>query len=138
MNPDHRLWMVKREDRRHPGPEVIATRPIAGIAELRHKLVPALRDVSIVDTDLGWTRRKSISGQGGYDQVEIIEHRQHIHIIKETAWPAVSEDKRHPLARSCTLVHEVDAFPGEVVESVESPLPGTPVELMDPVGHDVL
>jgi hypothetical protein len=54
--------MVKRQDRRHPGPEVIASRPIAVIAKLRHELVPAFRDVSIVDSDLGRTPR----WQGGF------------------------------------------------------------------------
>jgi hypothetical protein len=34
-------------------------------------------------------------------------------------------------------MHEVDAFPDEVVERVEFPLPGTPVELMNPVGNEV-
>src|SRR5277367_3907839 len=84
--------MVERKDRRHPGPEVVATRPIARVAKLRHDLVPPFRDVSIVDTDLGWMRRESISGQRRDDQVEIIEHRQHVHIIEESARPAVCED----------------------------------------------
>ena len=35
-------------------------------------------------------------------------------------------------------MHEVDALPGEVVERVELPLPGTPVELMGPVGNEAL
>ena len=33
-------------------------------------------------------------------------------------------------------MHEVDALPDEVVERVELPLPGTPVELMGPVGNE--
>jgi len=40
------------------------------------------------------------------------------------------------LTRCGTLMHEVDTLPGEVVERVELPLPGTPVELMGPVGHE--
>ena len=76
--------MVQRKDRRHPGPEVVAARAIARISKLRHELVPAFRDVSIVDADLGWTRRESISGQGRDDQVEILEHRQHVHVIEES------------------------------------------------------
>ena len=35
-------------------------------------------------------------------------------------------------------MHEVDALPGEVVERVEPPLPGTPVELIGPVGYMAL
>src|SRR5207247_1416902 len=95
--------------------------------------MPALRDVAIIDADLGWTWRKSISGQGRYHYVEVAEHRQHVHIVQETARPAVSEDKRHPLAGCRTLAHEVDVLPSEVVERVESRLPGAPVELIGPI-----
>jgi len=41
-------------------------------------------------------------------------------------------------ARGRTSVHEVDAFPHEMVESVKPLLPGRPVELIGPVRHDVL
>jgi hypothetical protein len=33
-------------------------------------------------------------------------------------------------------VHEVDALPNEVIERIELPLPGAPVELIGPVGHE--
>src|SRR5437870_4507650 len=97
-----------------------------------------LRDVSVVDSDLGWAQRESIPRQGGYDHVEVLEHRQHVHVIEETAGPAVREDERHTPAGCRTLVYEVDAIPNEVVESVEPPFPGTPVELIGPVGHEAL
>src|SRR5580658_2736008 len=134
MDPDHRLRMVQRQDRRHPGPKVVTASTIAGIPKLRHEPVPALRDVPIVDADLGWTRRETIPGQGGYDHVEVLEHRQHLHVIEETAGPDVRENERHTPTRCRTLVHKVDALPGEVVERVEPPLPATPVELVGPVG----
>jgi len=63
--------MVQRKDRRHPGPKVITARSIAGIPKLRHEPVPTLGDVPIVDADLGWTRRETIPGQGGYDHVKV-------------------------------------------------------------------
>src|SRR5436853_3458374 len=97
-----------------------------------------LRDVSVVDSDLGWAQRESIPRQGGYDNVEVLEHRQHVHVVEETAGPAVCEDERHTLTRYGTLMHEVDALKAKVVERVELPLPGSPVELMRPVGHEVL
>ena len=138
MDPHHRLGMIERKDRRHPGPKVITARTIAGIPKLRHEPVPALRDVPVVDADLGWTRRESIPGQGGYDHVEVLEHRQHVHVIEETAGPAVREDEGHTTARCRTPVHEVDALPREVVERVQPSLPGVPVEFMGPVGHEAL
>ena len=46
------------------------------------------------------------------------------------------EDQRHTSTGCGTPVHEVDALPGEVVERVELPLPGTPVELMGPAGNE--
>jgi len=58
---------------------------IARIPKLGHELVPALRNVSVVDTDLGWARRESVPGQGGYDDIEILKDRQHVHVIKKTA-----------------------------------------------------
>src|SRR5205823_3807163 len=90
-----------------------------------------------IDADLGWTRRKPISGQGRYDYVEVAEHRQHVHIVEETARPAVRQDERHTLPGCRTLAHEVDALPSEVVERVESRFPGTPVELIGPIGDKV-
>src|SRR5271165_2984295 len=78
MDPDHRLGMVQRKDRRHPGPKVITARTIAGIPKLRHEPVPALRDVPVVDADLEWTRRETIPRQGGYDHVEVLEHQRHV------------------------------------------------------------
>src|SRR5947209_1457383 len=103
MNPDHRLRMIERKQSSHAGPKIVAARSIAGIPELGHELMPALRDVAIIDADLGWTRRKSVSGQRRYDYVEVAEHRQHVHIVEETARPAVREDKRHALAGCRTL-----------------------------------
>ena len=99
--------------------------------------MPALRDVAIIDTDHGWTWRKSISGQRRYDYVEVAEHRQHVHIVEETARPAVCEDERHTPARCRTLVHKVDALPGEVMERIESRFPRTPVELIGPIRDEV-
>src|SRR5947208_2073074 len=106
MDPDHRLGMVERKECGHPCPKVVAARSIAGIPELGHELMPALRHVAIIDADLGWTRRKSISGQGRYDYVEVAEHRQHVHIVEETARPAVRKDKRYTVAGCRTLAHE--------------------------------
>src|SRR6202000_2327573 len=130
--------MVKRQDRSHPCPEVIASRPIPVVAKLRHELVPAFRDVSIVDSDLGWTTRESISGQGGDNYIEIAEHRQKAHIIEKSARPSMCEDQWRPPTRPCTLVYEMNAFPGEVVEGVKPLFPGAPVELVGPIRHDVL
>ena len=48
------------------------------------------------------------------------------------------EDERYALAGDGTLVDEVYALPDEVIESVEPPLPGTPVELIGPVRHTAL
>src|ERR1700685_4352095 len=95
MDPDHRLRMVQRQDRRHPGPKVITARTIAGISKLRHEPVPELRDVPVVDADLGWARRETIAGQGGYDHVKVHKQWQHVHVIEETAGPAVRENERH-------------------------------------------
>ena len=58
--------------------------------------------------------------------------------VEETAGPAVREDERYTPAGCRTLVYEVDAIPNEVLESVEPPFPGTPVELIRPVGHEAL
>src|SRR4029077_10211354 len=91
--------------------------------------------VPVVDPDLGWARRESVPGQRGHDHVEVLEHRQHVQVVEETAGPAVCEDKRHTAAGCGALVHEVDAVPSELVECVELALPGTPVELIGPVGH---
>src|SRR5205807_6697900 len=123
-------------DRCHPGPKVITARTVAGISKLRHEPVPALRDVPVVDADLGWTRRETISRQGGHDHVEVLEHRQHADVIKETAGPAVRENERHTPTCCRTLVNKVDALPSEVVERVEPSLPTTPVELVGPVRHE--
>src|ERR1700723_1800406 len=95
MDSEHRLGMVQRKDLRPPPPKVITARTIAGISKLRHEPVPALRDVSVVDADLGWTRRETIPRQRGYDHVEELEHRQHLDVIKETAGPAVGENEWH-------------------------------------------
>src|ERR1700750_1853088 len=103
--------MVEREDCRYPGPEVISDSAVAGISKLGHELVPEFRNVAIVDANLSWAWRESISRQGGYDQVEIIEHRQHIQIIQETAGPAVCKNKRFAPARCRRLIHAMDAFP---------------------------
>src|SRR5437868_15036576 len=129
--------MIERKQRGHAGPKVVAARSIAGIPKLGHELMPALRDVAIIDADLRWTRRKSISGQGRYDDVEVAEHRQHVHIVEEAARPAVRQDERHPLAGCRTLAHEVDVLPSEVVERVESRFPGTRVELIGPIRDKV-
>src|SRR5205823_4224284 len=137
MYPNHRLRMIERKERSYPSSEIVAARSIAGIPELGHELMPALRNVAIIDADLGWTRRKSISGQGRYDYVEVAEHRQHVHIVEETTRPPVREDERHPLAGCRTLAHEVDVLPSKVVERVESRLPGTPVELIGPIRDKV-
>src|SRR5881392_381389 len=110
--------MVDRKERGHSSPKVVAARSITGIPKLGHELMPAFRDVTIIDADLGWTRRKSIAGQGRYDYVEVAEHRQHFDIVEETARPAVREDERHTLAGCRTLPHEVDVLPCEVVERV--------------------
>src|SRR5439155_11032553 len=135
--PDHRLRMVERKERGHSSPKVVAARSIAGIPKLGHELMPALRDVAIIDADLGWTRRKPISGQGRYHYVEVAEHRQHVHIVEETARPAVCEDERYTPAGCRTLAHEVDVLPGEVVEGVESRFPGRPIELIGPIRDKV-
>lgn len=66
----------------------------------------------------------------------MVEHRQHVHIVEETAGPAVCEDERYFLAGCRALVQEVDAFPSKVVERVESPLSGMPVELISPLGNE--
>ncbi len=136
MDPDYPLGMIQRQDRRHPRAEVVAARTIAGIPKLRHEAMPTFRDVPVVDADLGRTRRESIPGQGGYDHVEVFEHRQHVHVVEEAAGPAVREDERHTVTRCGTLIDKVDALPGEVVERVELPFPGTPVELIGPVGNE--
>src|SRR5207248_7003209 len=101
-------------ERGHSSPKIVAARSIAGIPKLGHELMPALRDVAIIDADLRWTRRKSISGQGRYDYVEVAEHRQHIHIVEETARPAVREDEWHTPAGCSTLANEGDVLPSEV------------------------
>src|SRR5215831_7061752 len=136
MDPDYRLGMIQRKDRRHPRTEVIAACTIGGISKLRHEAVPTFRDVPVVDADLGWTRRESIPRQGGYNHVEVFEHRQQVHVVEEAAGPAVCEDERHTLTRCGALMHEVDALPGEVVEHVELPLPSPTVELLGPTGNE--
>src|SRR4051812_37492964 len=93
MDPDHRFGMVQRKQRRHPGAEVTASRTIAGIPELGHEPVPALRDIPVGNADFWWTRRKTIPRQGGYDHVKVLEHRQHVHVVEETAGPAVRENE---------------------------------------------
>src|SRR5215469_10584328 len=128
--------MVHRKERRHPGTKVIAARSIAGIPEFGHEPVPALRDVAVVDAHLGWAWRESIPRKGGHDYVEVLEHRQHVHVIEETARPPVRQDEGHTAAGRGALVHEVDAFPSELVKRVELALPSTPVELTGPVGHE--
>src|SRR5437762_10523393 len=132
MYPDHRLGIVERKECSHASAEVVAARSVARISKLGHEPVPTLRDVAIIDADLGWTRRKSISGQRRYDYVEVAEHRQHVHIFEETARPTMREDERHTFAGCRTLAHEVNVLPSEVVERVESRLPDTPVELIGP------
>ena len=127
---------IERKDRRPPGPKVIAARTVAGIPKLRHEPVPALRDVPVVDAGLGWTRRKSIAGQRGDDHIKVFKHRQYINVIEKTAGPAVREDERQPPARCRRLMHKVNPLPGEVMERVEPSLPGTPVELIGPVGNE--
>src|SRR5262245_15232352 len=106
MYPDHRLRMVERKQCGHTSSKVVAARSKTGIAKLRHEAMPTLRDVAIIDADLGWTRRKSISWQGRYDYVEVTEHRQHVYIVEETARPAVREDERYTLAGCRALAHE--------------------------------
>src|SRR5438094_444921 len=103
--------MIERKERGHPSSKIVAARSIAGVPELGHEPMPALRDVAIIDADLGWPRRKSISGQGRYDYFEVAEHRQHFDIVEKTARPAVGEDKGHPLAGCRTVADEVDALP---------------------------
>src|SRR5580704_12438952 len=122
-------------DRRHPGPKVITARTIAGIPKLGHEPVPALRDVPVVNADLEWTRRETIPRQGRYDHVKVLEHRQHIHVIEETAGPAVRENERHTPTRSRTLIHQVNTLPHKLIKQIEALLEGTPVKLMGEVGH---
>src|SRR5262249_58046889 len=119
MDTHHRLGMVQCKDRCHPSPKVITTRAVVRIAKFGHELVPALRNVSIVDAYFRWTRRKSIPRQRWYDHIEILEHRQHIHVIEEAAGPAVCEDQRHAPAGFRTLMYEMDALPSEMIESVQ-------------------
>src|SRR5579884_3426255 len=52
MDTDYRFWVIECKDRRHPGPKVIAACTIARITKLRHQPVPALRDLSIVNSTL--------------------------------------------------------------------------------------
>src|ERR1035441_258854 len=103
--------MVQRKDRRHAGPKVITARAIAGISKLRHEPVPALRDVPVVNADFGWTRRKTIPRQGGYDHVKVLEHRQHVHVVEETAGPAVRENERHTPWRPASMEPGVEEDP---------------------------
>jgi hypothetical protein len=126
--------MVHCKERRHSRTEVIAARTIAGIPKFGHEPMPALRNVSVVDADLGWARRESIPWQGGHDHVEVLEHRQNVQVVEETAGPAVREDEWHTTtgcgagAVSCRPKWVVDAWLA---------LPGTPLELIGPVGHEV-
>jgi hypothetical protein len=62
---------------------------------------------------------ESITGQGGHNNIEVLEHRQHVEVIEESARPPVREDNRHP----STLVHEVDAASSEVIESSQAAAP---------------
>ena len=48
------------------------------------------------------------------------------------------EDEWHTKGGCGALVHEVDAVPNELIERIELALPNTPVELIGPVGHEVL
>src|SRR5262245_60197847 len=121
----------------HPRTEVIAPRTIAGIPKFLHEPVPALRDVPVVDANLAWARRESIPWQGGHDHVEVLEHRQHVQVVEETAGPSVREDEWHTRAGRSALVHEVDTLPCQLVEGVELALPSAPVKLIGPVGHEV-
>src|SRR5262249_10652220 len=93
---------------------------------------------SVIDTDLGGARRKSIPGQRRHDHIEIPEHRQHVNVIEEAAGPTMGEYQRRTAAGFRTLMDEMDAFPDEVIESVEPLLPRAPVELIGPIGDDVL
>src|SRR5215472_2484667 len=99
--------------------------------------MPALRNIPVVDADLGWAGRECIPGQRRNNHVEVLQHRQHFQVVKETARPAVREDERHTKAGCGALVHEMDAVPNELVERVELAFPGTPVELIGPVGCEV-
>jgi hypothetical protein len=128
--------MVQRKDRRHPGSEIVTARTIAGVPKFGHQTVPALRDVAVVDPNYGRSWRESIPRQGGHDQIEVLKHRQHLHVVEETTGPAMGEEERHTPAGCRTPMHKVDALPHEVVQRVELPLPGTPVELIGPVGHE--
>src|SRR5262249_58338733 len=83
-------------------------------------------------------RRETIPWQGVYNNVEVLEHRQHVQVIEETTGPAVREDNRNSPARGSTLVHEVDTVPSELIESAKPLLPGTPIKVVRPVGHEVL
>ena len=51
--------------------------------------------------------------------------------------PCVRMSGRHRL-RCPSLVHEVNALPFEVIESVQPLLPGAPVEIVGPVGEELL
>ncbi len=137
MDADDRFGMVQGEEGRYPGAEVTAARTIAGISERGHQPVPALGHVSVVDANLGRARRKAISGQGRHDHVELFKHWQHVDIVEKTAGPAVCEDQRHAPAGCRALVNEMDAFPGEVVERIELPFPGPPIERISPVRYEV-
>jgi hypothetical protein len=67
----------------------------------------------------------------------ILQHRQHLHVIQKTARPAMRQQQRYTSARCRTLVYKVNALPGKVIQRVEPPLPGTPVELVSPVRNQV-
>src|SRR5690242_14963541 len=118
MDPDHRLWMIKRKDRRHSGTEIITGGAIARITKRAHQFMPAIGNIPVVDPHLGWTRRKSVARQRRYDHIEVLEHRQQTHVIEETAGPAVGEDERQTSAGRRTLMNKMDALPHEVIERI--------------------
>src|SRR5262245_58162772 len=121
--------MIHCKERRHPRTEVIAARTMAGIAKFGHEPVPALCDVPVVDADLGWARRESIPWQGGHNHVEVLEHRQHVHVVEETAGPAVREYEWHTIAGYGALVLEDDAVMCELDEDDENYAPSHSVQL---------
>src|SRR5262249_21737658 len=63
-------------------------------------------------------------------------HRQHVDVIEEAAGPAMRQDQWRTAAGRCTLMNEMDAFPSELIESVEPLLPHAPIKLIRPVGDN--
>jgi hypothetical protein len=100
--------------------------------------MPALRDVSVIDSNLWWPGRKSISGQRGYDYIEVSKHWKHVQVVEKAARPSVRKNQRNTRTGRRTLIDEMNALAHKVVESIEPAFPGTPVELIGPVRDEAL